>query len=487
MQKMDELTRQAVEQQMKLATTWQTLGRFSHAIASCKKVIELQPDYLPAYLTLTALLSQSGQREQAIEAYREAIEVQTARLVKSNESDWDTVRGRTDAKEPLHIVLYTNCPGTYGAEQVSHALMIRLATVGYKVTCVQSQAEHHLIQAREALGIHHVWLNGDAYQFGYTISNISEVADIFANLRPDLIIFADGNPMDNLAANCVALHLGIPYIRVIHCVIPSWARDFAAYLCLLPDIFKSARAIVSVSQANLKLMQEQFGLPENLAHVIYNGRPDEYFVKRQSKVRDRLRQTLSIPQDAIVVFTAARMYPVKGYQHQVNAIKKLQHTSIWSKLYFVWAGTGNLETQLKADVELLGISQQVKFLGERADVPDLLDAADIFLLPSHVEGMPLSVMEAMAKGLPVAATGVSGIPEQLGETGQILPDPNLDPDATVRAIAETIQAWAEDADLRERIGQACRKRAVMMFREEQMLDCYMNLIQQVIDSLSENP
>jgi glycosyltransferase involved in cell wall biosynthesis len=106
------------------------------------------------------------------------------------------------------------------------------------------------------------------------------------------------------------------------------------------------------------------------------------------------------------------------------------------------------------------------------------------LLPSEVEGMPLSVMEAMAKGLPIAATAISGIPEELGETGQLLPDPNLDPEATVRSLVETIQTWAVDADLRDRIGRASRERAVRMFREEQMLECYVKLIQGVICSLS---
>jgi glycosyltransferase involved in cell wall biosynthesis len=358
--------------------------------------------------------------------------------------------------------------------------MVRLVQSGYKVTCVQSQADHHLIQAREALGIKHIWLKDDAYQFGYTVGNASEVGEIFAAVLPDLIIFADGNPLDDLAANWVAMTLQIPYIRVIHCVIPDWAEHYAPYLCLLPDIYKSAKAVISVSHANLELMGEMFHLPEHLGQVIYNGRSKDYFAPHRPEVRQRLRQTLNISSDAVVIFTAARMYPVKGYQHQVKAIAQLRQLSVWSKLYFVWAGTGTLETRLKTDLEEIGVGEQVKFLGERADIPDLLEAADIFLLPSHVEGMPLAIMEAMAKGLPVIATAISGIPEELGDTGKLLPDPNVDPTATVQEILETIQEWAINTDLCQFVGHNCQQRAIAMFQEERMLDSYIKLIQGVI-------
>lgn len=499
MKETSESVNRAAERQMKLSITWQNMGKFSQAIASVETAIELQPDYLPAHLALIELLVLTRKIQQAIDVYDRVMErnAQTAWISERQKENFgeredlsvqmrrhyqNVIRQRADAKETPHILLYTNCPSTYGAEQISHAIMVRLVQSGYKVTCVQSKADHHLIQARAELGIEHIWLQNDAYQFDYTVSNAAEVAAIFARVLPDSIVFADGNPLDNLAANWLAMHLNIPYIRIIHCVIPDWAEQFSAYLCLLPDIYKSAQAIISVSQANLKLMQEKFELREHLGQVIYNGRPNEYFAACRPEVRDRLRQALEISQDAIVVFTAARMYAVKGYQHQVSAIEQLRHTPIWEKLYFVWAGTGNLDTQLKIEIDRLGVTKQVKFLGERTDIPDLLDAADLLLLPSHVEGMPLAVMEAMAKGLPVIATAISGIPEALGNTGKLLPDPNVDPQATVQAIVDTIQDWAIDPECRLTMGKLCQQRAVTMFREERMLDSYLTLIQRMIGS-----
>jgi tetratricopeptide (TPR) repeat protein len=99
---------------------------------------------------------------------------------------------------------------------------------------------------------------------------------------------------------------------------------------------------------------------------------------------------------------------------------------------------------------------------------DWLDAADIYAHPSEAEGMPLAVMEAMAKGLPVIATAVGGIPEELGDTGRLLPPPT-DPAATGQALADAITAWAADPDRRRATGAAGRQRAQALFREERML------------------
>lgn len=496
---------ESAEVYIKIAAAWQARGKFSHAISNYEKAIAQQPDYAPAYIELINLLIQMDRVERAIAVCHRAMEISDnyawlpfllddfliqqgkfRELEPPVEQMIDRYRSalaQKDSAEKFHILLYTNCPGIYGAEQANHALMCELAKSGYKVTCVQSKANHHLIDARSELGIEHVWLENNAHRFVYAVSNAPEVVEIFSKALPDLVIFADGDPVSNLAANRTATRLGIPFIRLIHCVMPERANQFSAYLSLLPDIYRAAKAVISVSQANLQLLHQMFGLPEHLGQVIYNGRPDQFFAERNNELRQQIRQGLGIPQEAIVCFTSARIDPVKGYQHQLNAIERLQKTALWSRLYFVWAGTGTLEEEIKAKATQIGAEEQIRFLGARQDIPDLLDAADLFLLPSHVEGMPLSIMEAMAKGLPVAATAISGVPEELGETGQLLPDPNLDPEATVQAIVRTIQAWAEDAGLRERIGEAGRKRAAVMFREEQMLKCYKNLIQQVIDSL----
>jgi len=203
--------------------------------------------------------------------------------------------------------------------------------------------------------------------------------------------------------------------------------------------------------------------------VIYCGRPDLYFQPPNPEVRSRLRREWGIPQNAVVCFTAARMDIIKGYQYQIGAIKQLQQLPVWSRLYFVWAGVGTLTDHFQQTVQQIGVRDRVKFLGELATINDWLDASDLFILPSESEGLPLAIMEAMAKGLPVMASAVSGVPEGLGDTGQLLPSPIFDPQATIRQLVSTLQSWGTDAELRHQIGQAGRQRAAVLFREERMI------------------
>ena len=227
--------------------------------------------------------------------------------------------------------------------------------------------------------------------------------------------------------------------------------------------------------------------------MIYNGRPAQYFSPPNASARQRLRQEFNIPSDAIVCFTSARLEPVKGYQYQLEAIRQLQTSAIWSQLYFIWAGTGaesgtqSNEQALKQKVEQLGVGDRVIFLGQRWDIPDWLDASDIFILTSEAEGMPLCVMEAMAKGLPVIATAVSGIPEELGYTGKLLTNPKIDSQTTIQELVNTITLWASKPELCQAIGQAGKKRAEQLFTEEKMVKQYQNIIEEILATPSFLP
>ncbi|MBE9060363.1 glycosyltransferase family 4 protein, partial [cf. Phormidesmis sp. LEGE 11477] len=238
-----------------------------------------------------------------------------------------------------------------------------------------------------------------------------------------------------------------------------------------------------VSQSNLQLMRDRFNLPADIGEVIYNGRSAAYFAQRDWQRRSYLRKSLAIPMEATVALTTARLMPEKGYCHQIETIKRLRQTPLWGQLYFVWVGTGQTEAALKQSVEQIGAGAQVKFLGERSDIPDLLDAADIFVLPSRFEGMPLSIMEAMAKELPVVATAISGIPEELAQTGVLLSDPNIDTEKTVSGLVEALETLSVDRDRREALGKAAKRRAEHFFTEERMVASYLQLIQQVVPEL----
>lgn len=376
-----------------------------------------------------------------------------------------------------HILLCTDDPGLGGAAQCNHSLLCGLVKLGYNISCVQSKASNSSITHQQLLGIQHIWIEGEAVDF---------FREIFKNssIQPHIIIFSNSCPFSNLIAKETAIELGIPYIIIEHLVDPHLATQFAAYLNQLLHQYTLAKSVIAVSHDNLNQLHKWFKLPEDQGQVIYNGRPSQYFTPRNSGVRERLRQEWSIPLDAVVCFTAARIETRKGYQYQLEAIKQLMPSPIWSKLYFVWAGAGifdpELETQLKKSVQQLGITEKVKFLGQIPDVAEWLDVADIFVFPSQLEGMPLCIMEAMAKGLPVMATAVSGIPEELGDTGKLLTDPKIDSQATIRELVATIEDWVANSQIRYSVGQACKLRAEELFKEEQMIENVVKVIERAL-------
>ena len=181
---------------------------------------------------------------------------------------------------------------------------------------------------------------------------------------------------------------------------------------------------------------------------------------------------------------------MKGYDFQLDAIAQLRESPAWKNLYFIWAGSApkgeNIQPQLEQRVCELGVSKRVRFLGERQDIPELLEASDIYILSSRAEGMPLAIMEAMAKGLPVIASAVSGIPEELGETGKLLPNPNTNPEGTVTELISTIQAWVMNSELRQGVGRDCKQRAEQLFKEEIMLNRYLSLIENILPSIQSH-
>jgi glycosyltransferase involved in cell wall biosynthesis len=128
------------------------------------------------------------------------------------------------------------------------------------------------------------------------------------------------------------------------------------------------------------------------------------------------------------------------------------------------AGDGPLRPRLEKQVKRLKIEQYVDFLGFRSDVADLLNAADIYVLPSLSEGMPMGLLEAMVLGCPVVASSVDGVPEiiQDGITGQLVPP------GDIAALTQALKELSFDPKLRQRLGTAGKARVEQCFTAEKM-------------------
>ena len=138
------------------------------------------------------------------------------------------------------------------------------------------------------------------------------------------------------------------------------------------------------------------------------------------------------------------------------------------------AGGGPLEDAHQAEAEELGISDHVRFLGRRSDVPDILAAMDVYVLPSESEGLPIGLLEAMAAARPIVATAVGAVPRVLGdgEYGRLVQPCSPD------ALAEAINGLLADPEARQRMAERARERVVAEFSISRTVDEYAALYQQ---------
>jgi glycosyltransferase involved in cell wall biosynthesis len=155
------------------------------------------------------------------------------------------------------------------------------------------------------------------------------------------------------------------------------------------------------------------------------------------------------------IVSVARLRPPKDVMTLVRAVAMLEPGSVRALV----VGDGPERAELAAEIRRLGAERAVELLGERDDVAELLAAADLFVLSSASEGMPMCVLEAMAAGLPVIASAVGGVPEIVrdGETGILVPP------RRPQALAAAIGALAADPAMRRRLGDAGRRRAEAEF------------------------
>lgn len=168
---------------------------------------------------------------------------------------------------------------------------------------------------------------------------------------------------------------------------------------------------------------------------------------------DEVRSEFGIEPDAPLVVTVANFKPFKGHEHLLRAAALVRKGNPEAR--FLLAGVGATEPQMKRLASDLGLDGSVVFSGFRDDAPRLMAAADLFVLPSEHEGLPIALLEAMALGRASLVTAVGGMPEVVRDGRDAFVVPPADP----QALAEGIVTLLDDDELRRRIGEAARIRA----------------------------
>jgi len=207
--------------------------------------------------------------------------------------------------------------------------------------------------------------------------------------------------------------------------------------------------------------------------AIQNGVSPELFHPSPNDIeRSQIRFENGASVDTCVIAVVGRLVAEKGYRELLVAMEELD-AILWvigERLESDHAQ--NVDSEIERAREHPLLSQKVQFLGPRTDVAELLRAADIFVLPSHREGMPRSIIEAMMTSLPVVSTDIRGSREEVvhNETGLLVPVRNPS------ALAEALEKLVRDRSLRAHMGAAGRARALKLFDEKTVIARQMELL-----------
>jgi glycosyltransferase involved in cell wall biosynthesis len=248
-----------------------------------------------------------------------------------------------------------------------------------------------------------------------------------------------------------------------------WGMIFAAldYLSLyLPD------RLVAVSRGMAETIAALPGMRTDRVLIVRNAIPCEDFFRPKERAAARLG--LGLDPGQLVFGYTGRIEPVKMLNLLLRAFCEIHTLHLETRLMLV--GDGSQRIELERYAQRLGITNAVIWTGHRTDVPSLLAAMDVYVQPSHNEGMSLSILEAMAAGKPVIATDVGGIREVLRprENGLL-----IRPHSS-QSLVESMLELIAHPDLRLRYGECAREQVFAEFSLQKMVDTYGQIYRSLV-------
>jgi glycosyltransferase involved in cell wall biosynthesis len=265
-----------------------------------------------------------------------------------------------------------------------------------------------------------------------------------------------------------------PLVRRAHIALERWAQRYADFL-----LTQSAEDRQTAIETRIATADRSLAIGNGVDTKLF--RPDLIAPAERAAVRAEFGLT---PADGPLITMMGRLVREKGYFELVEAWSRVHAHFPKARALFIGdalpSDREDSAARLRERIRELKLENSITLAGLRRDVPRLLAASDIFILPSWREGMPRSILEAMASGLPVIATNIRGCREEVieGETGFLVPvqDPN--------AIAEALTLLIGDAQLRAAMGRASRLRAQSEFDERLVIHRQEKIFRQLFNEKS---
>jgi glycosyltransferase involved in cell wall biosynthesis len=263
-----------------------------------------------------------------------------------------------------------------------------------------------------------------------------------------------------------ARRAGVPHVITMHGS-PYYAGRLRRRLAMRAAIAVSGRT-VAVSHRLAEMIGRDLRLPAGRIAMIPNG------VRYVPPPRSTLRDELQLGADDRLIVSVGNLYPVKGHQHLIDALALL--ATRYPTLHVAIGGRGELAEPLLARADGHGLRGRVHLPGLRSDVANILTSADVFVLPSLSEGLPLALLEAMFAGCAIVASGVGEVPAALagGEAG-VLVEPG---DAATLATA--LDELLGNPQRAREMGQRAARRASAEYDISRMVSRYVETYQELL-------
>ena len=291
---------------------------------------------------------------------------------------------------------------------------------------------------------------------------VTELVEFMKTLETDILV--GHGYKGNIVGRLATWSAGIPFLAVSR----GWtaeSRRIRFYEVLDRLFLRLADAVVAVSEGQRRKILA-CGVRPDKVWVIHNAIDLEAYPGPAEK---SARDELGIPLNAILVTTAGRLSPEKHHLGLVEAARLV--LAKMPDVYFVVFGEGVLRTELEIAVADAGIGHRFFLPGFRSDVRSVLHETDIFVLPSHTEGLPNVILEAFACRKPVVATNVGGTPEVVlhGDNG-LLVQPN-----DMEELAASLMALCASAGMRQSLGEKGYRLVKEQFRYDHQTKLYINI------------
>ena len=259
---------------------------------------------------------------------------------------------------------------------------------------------------------------------------------------------------------------GVPHVITMHGR-RYYAERFRRRLAMRAAIAASGRT-VAVSHPLARALSRDLFVRGSQIAVVPNG-----VSPAPASAATSLRRELQLEPDARLLVAVGNLYPVKGHAHLIDALALLARRH--PTLHLAISGRGDLRDELRARAGAQGVLDRVHLLGLRGDIPAILAAADVFVLPSLSEGLPLALLEAMFAGCPIVASDVGEVSVALagGDAGILVPP------GDAHALAPAIDGLLQSTDRAKQLGERAARRARAEYHVSRMVERYVVLYEQL--------